>query len=99
MTKEQLSKRISRTKTYQPVGRINCKDGFHVSVQAGNGIYSDPRLDGQSQYAEVELGFPSEQIPELSEYAEKEDHKETVFGYVPIDLVVDLINKHGGEEE
>ena len=44
----------------------------------------------------MELGFPSELDPILDEYAEEPDTCDTVFGYVPIAIVNELISKHGG---
>lgn len=44
----------------------------------------------------MELGFPSELDPILDEYAEEPGTSDTVFGYVPIAIVNELISKHGG---
>ena len=38
--------------------RIQCKDGFGMSVQANEGAYCFPRSDF-GPYKEVEVGFPS----------------------------------------
>lgn len=93
---QEYLRKTAPVKEYGVRPRIFCKDGFNVSVQAGYGMYSEPRAVSNF-YLMVELGFPSSEIPELNEYAEdKDNHKTTVFGYVPIDLVEDLIAKHGG---
>lgn len=47
-------------------------------------------------YESVELGYPSEEDELINEYAEDEDYLETVYGYVPIEVVEKLIEKHGG---
>lgn len=51
-------------------------------------------------YHEVEVGFPSsrpEPWGEWEEYAEsKDDPVESVYGYVPVDLVRALVASHGG---
>ena len=47
-------------------------------------------------YESVELGFPSIEDELINEYAEDEPYTETVYGYVPIEIVEELINKHGG---
>ena len=75
-----------------------CNDGFSVSIQASENHYCEPRenlLD--KDYEEVELGFPSEEDSLILDYAEDPDEPtNTVYGYVPIDVVQELINKHGG---
>lgn len=76
--------------------RIVCVDGFTMSVQAGDGIYCSPRDNGGHWYA-FEIGYPSEKEDLIMEYAETpEDPTNTVYDYVPIDVVVAVIEKHGG---
>lgn len=79
--------------------RIECNDGFSISVQANSYAYCTPREDGAWSYSEVELGFPSTFDDLIDEYAEEEGTLETVYGYVPIDIVNELIEKHGGIKE
>ena len=76
--------------------RLFCNDGFSISVQASSFHYCKPRLDGIQDYESVELGFPSMEDELINEYAEDEPYTETVYGYVPIEIVEELINKHGG---
>lgn len=74
-----------------------CNDGYEISIQASEYHYSNPRVDGASEYTEVELGFPNEPDDLIIEYAETPDKPtETVYGFVPIELVEKLIQKHGG---
>lgn len=75
-----------------------CKDGFKVSVQASEYHYSHPRRNIQTGlYTSVELGYPSESDDLITPYAEeKENPTETVYGYVHIEVVEELIIKHGG---
>jgi hypothetical protein len=80
------------------VPKIRCKDGFKVSVQASAYHYCIPR-DSEGPWEAVELGFPTEQIPELSQYAESEDHTETVFTQVPIEELLAVLDSHGGIKE
>ena len=77
--------------------RIYCKDGFSISVQGGTEFhYCSPRRHC-NQYIEVELGFPSAVDPLLEDYAEDpSDPTGTVYGYVPIEVVESLVEKHGG---
>lgn len=83
-----------------PTRRIVCRDGFSISVQANNFTYCKPRIDCGWPYSEVELGFPSEEDELINEYAEEgpdtEDYTKTVYGFVPINIVNELIEKHGG---
>lgn len=74
-----------------------CADGFNVSVQGHAGAYSHPRDDFAQEYRAVECGFPSEKEELLMQYAENpEDPTETVYGYVPVETVIAVIEKHGG---
>lgn len=79
--------------------RMECMDGFSISVQASSGHYCQPRENEAWPYREVELGYPSEVDNSISNYAEDPDTNETVFGYVPIDIVNQLVEKHGGIKE
>ena len=76
---------------------ILCADGFSMSVQASRFNYCAPRIDGAHKYTEVEVGFPSHYEPLLASYAEdKEDYTGTVYGYVPIQVIINVCVKHGG---
>lgn len=80
--------------------RIYCKDGFNMSVQAGSAIYCTPRKNLVTGYSSAEIGFPSEEEPLINEYAENSnDYTETVYGYVPCELIDEVIEKHGGIDE
>ena len=84
----------------KPIPRIECANGFSLSVQAGEFLYSDPREDA-GPWRAVEVGFPSgtpEPWDEWQAYAENEaDPTGTVYGYVPVVMVEALIALHGGE--
>ena len=77
--------------------KVVCADGFTMSVQAHAGAYCIPRMTGAPIYREVEVGFPSEREELLMEWAE-EAHKptDTVYGFVPVRVVTNVIAKHGG---
>ena len=80
--------------------QVICADGFKMSVQAHDGAYCSPRIDNAESYDEVEVGFPSSVEPLLMEWCEdKEDPTGTVYGYVPTQVVVNVIAKHGGMVE
>ena len=86
-------------KIQQATKRIVCNDGFSISVQANNYTYCTPREDEAWPYSKVELGFPSAFDELIDEYAHCDGTLETVYGYVPIDIVNELIEKHGGIKE
>jgi hypothetical protein len=83
---------------YANVEAITCADGFQVSAQASSSHYCSPRVNRIDYYMTVELGFPSEFMGvEFNEFCEDiTAPTETVYGYVPIELVEDLIERHGG---
>ena len=77
--------------------RLVCADGFEMSVQAHDGAYCSPRIDNAEKYTHVEVGFPSKREPILMDWAEEaSDPMGTVYGYVPVQAVTNVIAKHGG---
>ena len=78
---------------------VICKDGFKMSVQAGQSLYSTPK-DVADDYEEAEVGFPSTEETLLTTYAEDNDNLcDTVYGYVPCSIIDEVIEKHGGIDE
>lgn len=77
---------------------IKCADGLTLSVQGHWGAYSCPRDDFADNYSTVEVGFPSARIEEFMPYIDGQDSDplETVYGYVPVELVERVIDMHGG---
>lgn len=105
MTIRDWLKKPVRTHTYSDGSygiqeirpRLYCNDGYSISVQASSFHYCKPRLNGIQDYESVELGSPSTEDELINEYAEvNSDYTKTVYGYVPIEIVEELINKHGG---
>lgn len=113
MTPSALCKRIQQTKTtdtrsgYEypsgPVERIRCADGFELSVQAGKSLYCTPRRH-EGPWTHVEVGFPSAFEETLMPWVDGDQsdlsEKNTlgnVYGYVPIEIVCAIIERHGGE--
>ena len=85
------------TRTLTP--HVVCNDGFKMSVQAGQSLYSEPR-DVADSYDEAEVGFPSTEESLLTTYAEDEENLcGTVYGYVPCSIIDEVIEKHGGIDE
>lgn len=75
---------------------IFCADGFNFSVQASRGHYCSPR-DDSGPWSHFEVGFPSEKVDSLMEYAENpEEPTETVYGWVPASVIEEIIVAHGG---
>ena len=102
MTVKQFLAQTASKEQYPPLRpRIQCNDGFSMSVQGGYGMYSSPRenLITGDFYA-VEIGFPSEEETLILEYAEQpEIPTDTVYAYVPVEIVQQVIEKHGGINE
>ena len=91
---------------YIQMKRIFCNDGFNISVQAGCGMYCTPRYtmlrSERLLYREVEAGYPSEPEPLIAEYAEDKEPERltnTVYPYVPVELIDEVLKKHGGIKE
>lgn len=79
---------------FRPV--IVCNDGFKMSVQGYSGHYCRPRTT-QNWYLELEIGFPSQEESLIMPYAESsENPTQTVYGWVPIEIIDEVIIKHGG---
>jgi hypothetical protein len=72
--------------------RIWCKDGFNFSVQGNEYSYCLPRIY-TNKYECMEIGYPSEkeELLELLDY-----DGDGVYGYVSIEIIKKIINKHGG---
>jgi len=102
---EIINKMLSEVGIY-PYGhrknmkRIETEDGQSLSVQASSTHYCTPR-ENEGPWHNVEVGFPSIEPPEswagyMDGDWEADDRTNTVYGYIPIEMVVDFINKHGG---
>ena len=79
---------------------IVCSDGFEMSVQVGYSLYSEPKKVAK-RYSKVEVGYPSDHEPLIEEYAEifsedVPDYTDTVYPYVPVKVVNEVLKKHGG---
>jgi len=78
--------------------RLECADGFSMSVKAGKYWHSDPEhhlVDGE--YSAWEIGFPSEEDELLEAYYRNVGYSMgNVYGYIPIEIVNQIIAKHGG---
>jgi len=92
-------KKIVPGMTSSHTPHVICNDGFKISVQAGQSLYSEPR-DVVDSYEEAEVGFPSEEESLITDYAEDQENLcGTVYGYVPCSVIDEVIEKHGGINE
>lgn len=100
----------SRFNFYNGDNILVCKDGFSMSVIAGYGTYSTPywadkEVDSNytGPYTHVEVGFPTEKPEPWDKWREFVDDAQfpttTVYGHVPVELVRELVNLHGGLDE
>ena len=79
---------------------IVCSDGFEMSVQVGYSLYSEPKKVAK-RYSKVEVGYPSDHEPLIEKWAENlfedmPDFTDTVYPYVPVKIVNQVLKKHGG---
>ena len=79
---------------------IVCSDGFTMSVQVGFSLYSTPKKVAK-RYSNVEIGYPSDHEPLIEKWAENlfedsPDFTDTVYPYVPVKVVNEVLKKHGG---
>ncbi len=76
-------------------GKLYFKGTFNFDRDVAYGF-----IDEFIPYVEVELGYPSEVEEDLLPYAEDEsDPTNTVYGYVPVEIVDSMIQRHGGINE
>lgn len=92
---------ISQTKDGFKRPRVVMRDGVSLNVQASSFHYCEPRRSGLDTYDSYEVGYPSEIIEELKEYAEigiekEEDYLKSIYPYVPKDVISKVIMEHGG---
>lgn len=77
---------------------LELKDGLSSSVQASDSHMCSPRetIKDESEYEEVEVYSHGVYVHELINYA-----SETMFtyGYVPVEVMEELVEKHGGIKE
>jgi hypothetical protein len=77
--------------------RVDFNDGHSMSIQASYGHYCNPR-DDTGPYTCVEVGFP-DFVPSTKflKHAECPEHPtDTVYGWVPVEILEKEIEAHGG---
>ena len=77
---------------------VTCASGLTLSVQASVTHYCEPRNDA-GPYTKVEIGFPSKKVEALMPYIDGDRFgpTENVYGYVPVQVVLDVIEANGGQ--
>ena len=71
--------------------KVWCLSGLRMSIQASEFHYSHPRTN-TPPYTAVEIGYPNRYIPEFAPYLDLD----TVYGYVPVAIVNQVIEDNGG---
>ena len=82
--------------------RVYCMDGFNLSIQRTDYTYSDlHHIWGQNcDGICFEIGFPSNPEELIMKFAESpENPTKTVYAYVPLSVVMQVLEKHGGIRE
>lgn len=97
--RSDMAKRPTTDNVVTRIKPVYCTDGMSLSVQASREHYSFPK-NNEGPYTEFEVGFPSRKPPESwRKYCKGNfDTKpcDTVYGNVPLALVVEMIEAHGG---
>lgn len=78
---------------------IHCKSGLGFSVQANSFAYCSPR-ENMGPYDKVEVGYPTKMVEEFMPYIERDpdndDPLDSVYPFVPVEVVEKVVNKNGG---
>lgn len=84
---------------YFHLPRVFCKDGFSISIQICKSSYSGSENGIRKfgiDWKLVEWGFPSQPIDAEKYMCESSETTTSVGGYVPVELMEELIEEHGG---
>lgn len=96
MTVKEFIKNTFKNDRYSKRPLLICNDGFSMSVQATNTHYCNPRKL-TDEYEEVEVGYPNMDEVLIKDYAEDPKNlTNSVYGYVPVELLEQVIIKHQG---
>lgn len=92
-----INKNLYRSRFIRP--QISFNDDLVMSIQASHFHYSIPREDNLVEYTHWEVGFPTKKEDLLMPYIETsiDDPTGSVYPYVPVEVLVDIANKYGGE--
>jgi hypothetical protein len=90
-----LNEYINNNRAGRLVRPIVCKSGLKMSVQASETHYCIPR-ENVGPWVSVEVGFPNKVVNDLLEFGCGDDPTDTVYSYVPVELVEKIVNDNGG---
>ena len=91
-----LNQYIQNNREGRLVKVVKCKSGLTLSVQASDTHYCSPRSNN-GPWTEVEVGFPSRKVESIIDWAEDPyDPCNTVYGYVPVAVLEEVIKDNGG---
>lgn len=94
---DKISARFGTSRHLKHVPVVKCADGLEMSVQASAFHYCTPR-DSAGPWSKVEVGFPSKCVEQFMPFIDgsDEDPTDTVYGYVPLSTVAEVVAEHGG---
>lgn len=83
------------------IPRVRCKSGLESSIQASNTHYCTPRGTlAVPAYTHFEVGFPSKFVSDLMPYVvDNHSPTETVYAWVPREVLEKIIDENGGWAE
>ena len=104
-TYEQLQSMLTDRPDRQVLPRMRCAGNggsgprLSFSMQASEYHYCSPR-NNTGPYSRVEIGFPSRRVTKWLPYADSFSSKptRTVYAFVPLDLVAEVVDLFGGLE-
>jgi hypothetical protein len=78
--------------------RFVCGNGLSFLLRAGKYLFSKPQSE-TGPWESVEVAYTSRPVPELFPYEQtprQRNSRESVYQYVPVEVVDDIIEKNGG---
>lgn len=81
-------------KDYLVRNHLVCNDGTTLSVQASESHYCFPRVNRSEFYSAVEVFCVISDVPEW--WLEYGDNVDNPFAYIPVVMVEEFIDSHGG---
>ena len=102
-TNISISEKIPISVFTEPRPNIKCCDGFKFSVQASYYNYCEPKITGLDIYKSFEV-LSKDDIDEFALYLSNDRYIGTAtkkskinqYNYVPLNLIENLIENHGG---
>jgi hypothetical protein len=101
---ERLQQHLSTARSgdsWKTVPLVRCKNGFTMSVQASPSHMCSPKSN-VGPWTMVEVAFPSKRVMALAPHREGHCRRtrvpltQSVYPYVPVEVVVQVIEANGG---